>query len=179
MILSARFVGNGGTSFCSFASSAITSGVKTSTRVESSWPILMKVGPSLISVSRSSAARLARAFTSASPSRPRPRSRATLSAWPMQLVQMYTERFTTHQLRRSGFFGARGACTVTAPAIATTARERGGALLGEEEDSGEDSASGCAAARWTRPAGGALTAMGNATGSSASSSSKAILALRP
>ena len=111
MILSARFVGNGGTSFCSFASSAITSGVKTSTRVESSWPILMKVGPSLISVSRSSAARLARAFTSASPSRPRPRSRATLSAWPMQLVQMYTERFTTHQLRRSGFFGARGACS--------------------------------------------------------------------
>ena len=43
----------------------------------------------------------------------------------MQFVQMYTERFTTHQLRCSGFFGARGACTVTVPAIATTARARG------------------------------------------------------
>ena len=62
----ARRVGNGGTSFCSRASSAITSAGTTSTRVLSSWPHLMNVGPSWMSVSRSFSASRVRSRLAAS-----------------------------------------------------------------------------------------------------------------
>ena len=43
----ARLVGNGGTRSCSFSSSVMNGLLRTSTRVENCWPILMNVGPSL------------------------------------------------------------------------------------------------------------------------------------
>mmetsp|Transcript_779 Transcript_779/g.3084 ORF Transcript_779/g.3084 Transcript_779/m.3084 type:complete len:225 (+) Transcript_779:1607-2281(+) len=60
-IAMARSAGKPGTWFCSETSSEITSGGSTSTRVDSSWPSLMNVGPNLTSASLSSAAKVRRA----------------------------------------------------------------------------------------------------------------------
>mmetsp|Transcript_8545 Transcript_8545/g.26739 ORF Transcript_8545/g.26739 Transcript_8545/m.26739 type:complete len:246 (-) Transcript_8545:80-817(-) len=62
----ARSVAKPGTSFCRLTNSEITSRGSASTRVDSSWPNFMKVGPSLSSVSRNSPASARRASTSAS-----------------------------------------------------------------------------------------------------------------
>mmetsp|Transcript_7342 Transcript_7342/g.24090 ORF Transcript_7342/g.24090 Transcript_7342/m.24090 type:complete len:208 (-) Transcript_7342:454-1077(-) len=62
-IATARAVEKQGTSFWSVASSAMTSGGSTSTRVDRSWPNLMNVGPRSSKASRNSAASAPRAAT--------------------------------------------------------------------------------------------------------------------
>mmetsp|Transcript_15198 Transcript_15198/g.43281 ORF Transcript_15198/g.43281 Transcript_15198/m.43281 type:complete len:297 (+) Transcript_15198:1541-2431(+) len=93
-IVMARSGLNEGTSFWSVASSLMTSGGSTSTRVDNSCPNLMKVGPNLNNASRKSAASFDRAATASGPcaSLNLRRFRATRNANPTAVRQMAVVR---------------------------------------------------------------------------------------
>ena len=74
----------------------------------------MNVGPSRISVSRSSAAFLRRAATNASPVSILPRSRTTRIACPSTLDQIAMLRRTAHSLRSNLLLGAGSTATALA-----------------------------------------------------------------